>query len=99
MSKHHVQQHKPPKESKSPSNKEHAELKRENHKLQRQIARLQKQVTKLIQQPPTEMDDVPVMQTDGLDCPGCNTPLRTVQLGAKTLRVCPSCSWRKMDAP
>lgn len=85
--------------------KELAETKRENHKLKRQLAKLQKRLVKLLESGPTEgykEDDIATETTTPLDstgvqCPECESPLSAVRFGLKTLRVCKSCKYRKVD--
>ncbi len=91
--------HRPRRDSQS-NVKEFNELRRENSSLKRQVSRLQSYVSKLLgQQSTTEPDDEPVASLDssGVQCPECNGPLTTVNLGVKTLRGCKGCGWRKVS--
>lgn len=70
---------------------------KENRKLKREIAKLQKYVAKLLSQPAhAEPDEEPVrLSVEGVQCPQCEAPITTVNLGVKVLKACKACGWRK----
>lgn len=79
-------------------NKELAETKRENHRLKRQVSKLQKYVHKLLDQGPASVtpDDAHAPLDNSLDCPSCQSPVKTVNLGFRSLRACKACGWRQV---
>lgn len=92
--------HRPRRDSQS-NVKEFNDLRRENNALKRQVSRLQSYVTKLLGQQATvvdpESEELVRLDTSGVQCPECNGPLTTVNLGIKTLRGCKGCGWRKVS--
>jgi formamidopyrimidine-DNA glycosylase len=95
-----ITQNKAKKESKEVRAKELNELRKENQVLKRDNARLRRDLDKYLSYVPDEPEfleslDIKVEQkTNENSCPGCNTTLTTIDLGAKILVVCKACKWR-----
>jgi hypothetical protein len=88
--------HKPRRDTASDA-KELDFYRKENRKLKRQLARAEKRVEKLVSTEESAEDEVPVpLSNEGVDCPSCQQPVKTIQLGVKTLKACKACGWRKV---
>lgn len=77
------------------------ELKGQINKLTKEVSRLRKELNKFKNLATEEELIVEALESlgssDELFCPeGCQTPLRLVQLGPKTLLVCETCKYRKI---
>lgn len=100
----HRNQHRPEAEEKK-RNRQLAEAKREVHKLRRQVARLQKEASRVPEPPeesPATLATTDTTPTTNLCevCPSCaerglHEPVRYVDLGSRTLKVCEKCGYRR----
>lgn len=73
-------------------------LSRENKHLKKQLARADKAVNKLHNATLDIVDEIePIIVTKEDKCPNCKSKLSLIDLGPKTVVVCKSCSYRKIQ--